>query len=251
VLLRYYPAAVGLFSKLSAQIALHFLISYNTPQAAAALTWAEFKAFAHQHGYRQSKKLPACFARLQRPQPEAGPETVLVYQDEVPLLARSLLTTVQAKNQVLSQLSTLFEQHPDQFIFSSLPGAGKLLAPALLVKFGDDRARFPTPAAVQALAGTCPVTDASGKRRVIKFRRGCDRQFRHIVQQWSRRSLDASVWANAYWQQVRPRCNSDNHAFRCLGNRWLAVAWKLWQTDQAYDETYHLQQRTLRSKPHR
>jgi hypothetical protein len=29
----------------------------------------------------------------------------------------------------------------------------------------------------------------------------------------------------------------------------LAVAWKLWQTDQLYDEKYHFQQRALRSKP--
>lgn len=63
-----------------------------------------------------------------------------------------------------------------------------MLAPALLAKFGDDRARFPTPASVQALAGTCPVTDQSGKRKVIKFRRACDREFRWIVQQRAWRS---------------------------------------------------------------
>lgn len=251
VLLRYYPAAVGVFSRLTTQIALHFLTTYNTPQAAAALTLTEFKAFARQHGYRRPQSLPACFARLQRPHPEADPQTVLVYQDEVPLLAHFLLRIIQARKQTMNELTTLFQQHPDQFIFSSLPGAGELLAPALLTKFGDDRQRFPTAAAVQALAGTCPVTDASGKRKVIKFRRGCDHKFRNIVQQWARHSLSVSVWANAYWQQLRPRCHSDNHAYRCLGNRWLAVAWKLWQSRQAYDETYHLQQRALRSKPRR
>jgi transposase len=129
-----------------------------------------------------------------------------------------------------------------------LPGAGKLLAPALLTKFGDDRQRFPTPAAVQALAGTCPVTEQSGKRKVIKFRRACDHEFRQIVQQWARCSLAESVWANAYWQQVRPRVGSDNHAYRCLGNRWIAIAWKLWQTQQVYDQTYHLQQRAKHTK---
>lgn len=251
VLLRYYPAAVGVFSRLTTQIALHFLTTYNTPQAAAALTLTEFKAFARQHGYRRPQSLPACFARLQRSHPEADPQTVLVYQDEVPLLAHFLLRIIQARKQTMNELTTLFQQHPDQFIFSSLPGAGELLAPALLTKFGDDRQRFPTAAAVQALAGTCPVTDASGKRKVIKFRRGCDHKFRNIVQQWARHSLSVSVWANAYWQQLRPRCNSDNHAYRCLGNRWLVVAWKLWQSRQAYDETYHLQQRALRSKPRR
>ena len=76
-----------------------------------------------------------------------------------------------------------FSQHPDHEIFASLPGAGQLLAPSLLAKFCDDRERFPEPSSVQALAGTCPVTDASGKRRVVKFRRSCDSEFRHIAQQ--------------------------------------------------------------------
>ena len=158
---------------------------------------------------------------------------------------------VQAKGRTLKALADLFENHPDHLIFASLPGTGDLLGPGLLSKFGDDRARFPTAASVQALAGTCPVTDRSGKRTVIRFRKGCDREFRWIVQQWALNSLKDSVWANAYWQQVRPNCRTNNHAYRCLGNRWLAIAWKLWQTNQLYDEAYHLQQRKLRSKPHR
>ena len=249
VLLRYYPAAVEMFSSLTVQTALHFLQSYPTPQSAAQLTFAEFELFAGQHGYRRPQKLAEVFARLERAYPEASTETVLVYQDQVPVLANLLLITVEAKKQALMEVETLFGQHSDQFIFASLPGTGKFLGPALLAKFGDDRQRFPSPASLQALAGTCPVTDQSGKRRLIKFRQGCDREFRQIVQQWGRHSLETSVWANAYWQRVRPQCASDNHAYRCLGNRWLAIAWKLWHTRQAYDEAYHLQQRAIHSKP--
>ena len=151
----------------------------------------------------------------------------------------------------MPELQDLFQQHPDRVIFASLPGAGQFLAPALLAKFGDDRQRFPPPASVQALAGTCPVTDQSGKRRRIKFRWACDRQFRYIAQQLAIASLRQSVSANAYWHQVRPRCRSNSHAYRCLANRWLAIAWKLWQTRQPYDQDYHLRQRLLRSKPKR
>jgi transposase len=251
VLLRHYPAAVEVFSSLTTQIALQFLKTYPTPQMAARLSWAEFESFARQHGYPQPKKLPGCFAQLQRPYPEAAPDTVLVYQDEVPVLATLLLELVQTRNRALNELSHLFDQHPDQFIFASLPGTGRFLAPGLLVKFGDDRHRFPTPASLQALAGTCPVTDRSGKRTVIKFRRACDHEFRQITQQWARHSLSQSVWANGYWHQIRPHCHSDNHAYRCVANRWLAIGWTLWQKRQAYDETYHLQQRALRSRPRR
>lgn len=251
VLLRYYPAALHVFSDLTTQIALRFMQTYNTPRAAEELSYAQFEAFARQHGYPNPSKLPDCFARLQQAQPCACPEVVLAYADEVTLLAHLLLATVQAKIAALHDLDELFIQHPDHYIFDSLPGVGRLLAPSLLVKFGDDRQRFPSAASVQSLAGTCPVTDASGKRKVIKFRRSCDKQFRHIAQQWALCSRRKSAWANAYWRRVRPHCDSDSHAYRCLANRWLAIAWTLWQTQQEYDEDYHLQQCALRRRPRR
>ena len=117
--------------------------------------------------------------------------------------------------------------------------------------FDVDRQRFPAPAALQALAGTCPVTQQSGKTRQVRFRTACDHEFRHIVQQWARETLSQSAWAAAYLQRVRPHCHSDSHATRCLANRWLAVAWKLWQVRQPYDEAYHTQQRLARSQPRR
>jgi transposase len=207
--------------------------------------------FAHQQGYSHPKKLPSCYARLKRDYPEASPETVSIYQDEVMQLASLLLQIAHTKVDVLSELQALFRQHPDYPIFSSLPGAGDLLEPALLVKFGDDRQRFPTPASVQALAGTCPVTDKSGKRRVIKFRKACDREWRSISQAWAIALVNRSKspLAIAYFEQIRPRCHNRHHAYRCVANRWLAIAWKLWQTHQPYNEAYHFQQRAARSKP--
>ncbi len=249
VLLHYYPAALAVFSGLNVQITLEFICAYPTPQAAAELSWQEFQAFAMAPHYSNRKRLPVCFARLQRSYPEPIPETVQVYQDEAVLLATLLLNSLRTKNATKRKLQTLFEQHPDQAIFASLPGAGSYLAPALLVKFGDDRQRFPTPESVQALAGTCPVTESSGKRKVIKFRRGCDREFRDIAPQWARCSLSESAWAVSYLDRVRARGAGENHAYRCLANRWLAIVWKLWQTHQPYDEDYHLQQCALHGKP--
>jgi transposase len=250
VLLRYYPAALEMFSSLRTQIALAFIQDYPTPQAAADLTFDAIRTFAAQHGYTRTAKLRAYFARLQGPHPQATSETVLVYQDEAVQLATLLLSLTHAKLGTQRALSRLFHQHPDAFIFDSLPGAGELLAPSLLAKFGDDRARFPSPGSVQALAGTCPVTDSSGKRKVVRFRRACDREFRKIAQNWAIASLPESVWANAYWQQIRPRCHSKSHAYRCLANRWLSIAWTLWRKREPYDEAYHLQQRAAHSRKH-
>jgi hypothetical protein len=239
---------VGLFSKLTTQIGLHFLLAYPTPQAAQGLSYEDFMSFCRQHRYPASR-WPKLYAYLQSPRPEPDPAALLAYQEEIPFLARTLLPLVQHRLHLIREVKELFGHHPDHFIFESLPGAGKLLAPGLLVKFGDHRERFPNAAIPQALAGTCPYTKWSGKKRAVLFRTACDRDFRRITQQFAIESVKQSVWAATYWQEVYARCRSKSQAYRCLANRWLAIIWKMWQTRKPYDEAYHLKQRLLRRQP--
>jgi transposase len=249
VLFRVYPQALGLFGKPTAQINLHFLMTYPTAQEAQGLARTAFEAFCREHRYCRADLISRRYAQLMDPAPEANPIAVEAYRGQIHTLAELLLPQVLRRTEALSSLAQLFAQHPKSFVFDSLPGAGELLAPALLAKFGDHRDRFPTANSVQALAGTCPVTQQSGKRKVVFFRRGCDREFRRIVQQFARASTRQSGWALAYWHEVRPRCRSDSDAYRRLANRWLAIIWRMWQDRKAYDETYHLQQRALRRRP--
>jgi transposase len=190
--------------------------------------------------------LSAAYARLQAAYPLASPTTVAAYQDEAVWLATHLRATRQHKQQEIARLQELFQKHPDHELFEALPGTGDFLGPALLAKFGDDRERFPHPGSLQSLAGTCPVTEKSGKSRRIVFRQACDHEFRQIAQQWAKESISQSSWAATYWHQVREHSRSTNHAYRCLANRWLAIAWKCWQTRQPYAEAIHLQNRARR-----
>ena len=249
VLLRYYPAGLNVFSDVTTLIGLAFIQAYPTPQMAAKLSYADFRAFARQHRYPCPRKLSKNYARLQQSYAEATPETVQVFQGVAVELAQVLEGLVRTKNRGLSELERMYKRHPDYALFKSLPGVGRYLGPALLVKFGDDRERFPQASSVQALAGTCPVTDKSGKRKVVKFRYSCDREFRDIAQNWALASRSESIWANTYWLNIRPHCDSDSHAYRCLANRWLGIVWTLWQTHQEYDESYHMQQLAQRRKP--
>jgi len=249
ILLRYYPAALHVFSSLDSAICLAFIQAFPNPELAAQLSFSSFQAFAKQHRYPFPKRLPACFARLQQSYPQPSQSTTLIYQPQACLLAGLITEWIQAKNTTLIELKATFQDHPDYSIFNSLPGAGKFLAPALLAKFGDDRMRFPSPQALQAVAGTCPVTFSSGKRHIVAFRRACDQEFRTIAQQWAMESLFVSSWAYSYYQMVLPHARSKSQAYRCLANRWLAIAWKLWQERVSYDEDFHLRQRALRSLP--
>jgi transposase len=249
VLKRYYPAALQVFSGLDTLITQTFIQSYPTPQEAAQLSWEMFEAFAQQHGHRQPRKLPACYARLQQAQPHSSEAVTAACAREAVILSTLLEQHMRSKRELVKELYDLFQQHPDQAIFASLPGTGEWLAPALLAKIGDDRNRFPQADYLQGLAGTCPVTKESGKHRQVVFRHACDHEFRQVVQQWSRASVIQSGWAAAYFEQALQRCGSENQAYRCLGNRWIKILWKIWQSHQEYDENYHMKQIALRKRP--
>jgi transposase len=241
LLWRYYPVAANLFSGLDVYIALAFIQSYPTPQAAKRLTKAEFTTFCRAHKYRRSDYITLRYAKLMRAQTYASPEVATAYADQASTLARILQTLVVEREAAQKELTRVFEQHPFAHIFASLPGAGKFLAPALLSKFRDCRARFPTAAVAQAIAGTSPVTIQSGKRkRHIKFRLACDREFRYFITQFARSSIKKSPWAASYLATVAPRCDKASQAYRRLANRWMPVIWRLWTDGVEYDETVHL-----------
>ena len=115
--------------------------------------------------------------------------------------------------------------------------------------FGEDGARFPSPQDIRSLAGTCPVTKQSGKRRRIQFRRACNHSFRETAQQFAVTSVQQTDWAATYFTSALSRGLRKNHAYRCVANRWLGIIWKMWQTRQPYDETYHLKQIHKQRRP--
>lgn len=249
ILIRFYPAALQVFQSWPTQIICHFLLSYPTPDAAAAVELDEFRHFCREHRYSRPKLVAGCYRRLQEVQPAPLPGLVTAYSAQVMQWAQAWLDNEQHRQANLKQLSQLFVQHPDAATFASLPGVGEWLAPALLVKFGEDRSRFPTAGTLQALAGTCPVTRQSGKRHSVHFRRSCDHSFRQFTQQWARSAVKKSEWAASYRNRVFSRHRSHSRADRSLANRLLAIAWKLWQTNDCYDEEIHLRNCVKRARP--
>jgi transposase len=247
LLIRYHPTVLSAFS-LDSDVGLAFLLAYPTPQATAQLTWVEFQAFAREQRYAATHQTKA-FSNLQADYPVALPQVVAAYQPSALLIAQRLAATRQTLKQIEQRIRTLFAAHPDAFIFASLPGAGEILAPALLSKLGDVRHRYPKPDVLQAIAGTSPVTAQSGKSRYVRFRRECDRELRDIAQQWAKASVRYSPWAAAYFANACERGHSMSRAYRGLANRWLAILWKLWQSREPYDEALHLQRVKQRKLP--
>lgn len=250
ILLRYYPTIIAAFSRLDAAVTLAFLQAYPTPEQADALSFDDLKDFLRHHHHTHPRSWAKIYAQFHNDVPRSNPEIQAVYSPLGLAQARILDELLQSRNQCLTRLGKLYPQHPDHEIYESLPRVGALLGPALLAKLGDDRGRYPTPAILQAVAGTCPVTNRSGKRARVYFRTACDHEFRYIVHQWARLTLEVSPWAITYYNSVRPHCRTQSDAIRRLANRWLEILWRLWMDRKPYDEAFHLKQHTLRSQIH-
>ena len=57
--------------------------------------------------------------------------------------------------------------------------------------------------------------------------------------QWANTSRSKCAWAQAYYQRKRQERKSHACALRCLGQRWLKILWRMFQTGKPYDEAYH------------
>jgi transposase len=134
-----------------------------------------------------------------------------------------------------AEIARLFALHADHAVFVSLPGAGKRLAPRLLVGWGDDRERSASAASVQGLAGAAPVTWQSGQYRTAHRRTACDQSLRQTLHQFAWHSTEKDAWAHAYYTRKRSEGKSHSVAVRALANQWVRVIHAMWRASTPYD----------------
>ena len=138
------------------------------------------------------------------------------------------------------RIEELFASHPDSGLFGSLPGAGPKLAPRLLSEVGSNLALHDDAQGLQCVAGTAPVSFQSGKIKKANIRRACNRSLRHAVHLFAHKSTENCIWARTCYDTRRAKGKSHAQSLRCLGQRWLKIIWKMWQTRACYDAELHL-----------
>ncbi len=248
-LLYYYPQPLAAFGNLTTRFSLKVVAAYPSPAHLRELTFEQFATFSRSQRYFQASRLTGFYVQLRESMPAAQENIWPALEGQTVFLANQLLTLMEQKQLAINQANHLFEQHPDAPIFNSLPGAGALLRPKLLVMFGDHRSRYPKPTILPAIAGTCPVTVQSGGSRFVRFRWACNHSYRQTAQLFAKSSIRKSVWAAGYFNRAKARGLSNSHAYRCLANRWLKIIWNLWHKREPYDEAYHLRQVAIHRQP--
>jgi transposase len=115
------------------------------------------------------------------------------------------------------RIAELVLAHQDGALFASLPGAGPVLDPRLIVAFGTRRERYASADEMQNYSGISPVMKASGKSGRVHFRLACPRFLRQTFHEFAGHSIGQSEWAKAYYDHLR---NDEKRAIMPPSGRW-------------------------------
>jgi transposase len=248
----YYPAALHLFAKLQQHSTLVFLQAYPTPQAAQAASLEEITATLRRGKHTNpTQAAPKIVEELHRPQLVAHEVIVRAKSRLMLSVVKQLLVVIQEIKSYDEAIRPLFLSHDDQELWSSLPRAGKRLAPRLLAEWGDDRSRYADAASVQTLAGTAPVPFESGNYAKAHKRFACSKPMRNALHQFAWQSTRQEAWARDYYQRKRAEGKTHSMALRALANVWVRIIYAMWVNKTSYQTaTFEAAQRAHAPRQH-
>ena len=192
ILESYHPAPARLFSSVDRQITLSFVLDYPTPATASRVKATRMSGFLTRHHYtgRTSGQVLAERMRANLLTGSAG--TVAGKSFSAQSYARLLGLLNSQLAEYDDAIASAVSEHPDAPIFASFPGVGPVLTGILLAEIGEDRGRYPDPAVLLAEAGLAPVTRASGRSHIVRFRYAANAHLRDACMWWAFNSMKTS-----------------------------------------------------------
>jgi transposase len=184
---------------------------------------------------RVSTVAAAIVAALRVPQLRQEPVVEQAMRADTLALLGVLDAICDSVGQLTTALAEAFRQHPDYQTITSFPGLADISGAIVLAEIGDDRDRFSDDRALQAFAGSAPVTRASGKSRTVTRRRTKNNRLAAIGYSWAFTAASRPSPGRDHY--LRRRDGGDGHpaALRHLFNRMLGQLHHCLRTGQIYD----------------
>jgi len=241
----YYPSALEAFDDWTMPAAWAFVEAFPNPQALTKAGKRKWDKFLHSHRLSRTGTYEGRIAAFEQASEWSASPAMTAAKSMLAVARCKQLRALQGQLDLYrARIEALFASHPDSGLFGSLPGAGPKLAPRLLSEIGSDRSLYTDAQGLQCTAGTAPVSYQSGQVHKVNIRRGCNKNLRHAMYLFADKSRAKSAWAEHYYTALLQRGKSHAQALRCLGQRWLKIIWKMWQTSTPYDPDFHMKNQT-------
>jgi transposase len=140
-----------------------------------------------------------------------------------------------AVDQLTTALVEAFQATPGLRDHHQLPGLADISGAIVLAEIGDDPTRFADDRALQAFAGSAPVTRASGKSRTVVRRRTKNNRLAAIGYSWAFTAAARPSPTREHYLRRRERGDGHPAALRHLFNRLLGQLHHCLRTRQTYD----------------
>ena len=247
----YFPLALELVGEeLYSPLALDFLRRWPSLTDLKAARPATIKTFYHRRNVRRPEAVAQRLELIRAALPLTTDEAIVFVS--IRQVARLIEETQVVQKHIQryeEEIAQAFASHPEAELFRELPGAGKVLAPRLLVAFGTDRTRFANAAQLQCYSGIAPVKEKSGGRVWIHWRWNAPWFIRQTLIEWAGQSILYCAWARAYYDQQKNKGKRHWAIVRALAFKWLRILWKCWTTRTPYNESRYLKALKQRRSP--
>jgi transposase len=234
----FYPGALEAFGeRLVEADSLTLLEQAPTPAQGRTLSLAKITA-ALRKSRRRNLEQRAVEIRdaLRAPRLEQPALVAQAHGVAAAALAGLLRGVIVKIDHVEAELGRSLKEHPDAEIYLSLPGLATVLGARALAEFGDDPNRYQDGRARKNYAGTSPITQASGRAKVVLARFVRNDRLADTCQWWAFAAISASPGARRYYDAQRARGKGHQEALRILANRLIGILHGCLRHRQAYRE---------------
>lgn len=246
----YFPQVLTWFPNKETLLFCDFVTEWPTLKAAQLARRSTLERFLRQHHLRGEQRINERIEAIKSATPLTTDDGVIMPNVlMVQALIAQFRVTLQAIESFDQAIAERAQRHPDFALFEALPGAGPVLAPRLLVAFGEQRERYGSAAEIQTYAGIAPVLERSGKKSWVHWRCQCPKFMRQTFVEWAAETIQFSFWARAYYQQQRDKGASYQAAVRALAFKWIRIVFRCWQTGTPYNESVYLAALQRRGSP--
>jgi transposase len=237
----YFPQILQWFDEVESPLVGAVLKKWSTLPELKRVHAGTLRKFFHEHNCRSRERIQERFQAIQQAMTATEDEAIVVGESVKARALVELLAVLRSQIEEYDRrIAQLVANHPESSLFGSLPSAGKVFVPRLIVAFGTRRERFDSAYPLQCLSGIAPVTESSGKNKWVHFRWACPKFLRQTFHEYAALSIRSSPWAQAYYQAQRKNGKSHHAAVRALAYKWIRIIFRCWKNHQPYDEQTYL-----------
>ena len=252
VLKLYYPLALELLrDDTTTALAANFVLKFPTLRAVQEAPLHQVRRLFRGQGCRLTEGLEQRLAAIA---PAAGVSGEAHWNNPNSFMACSLAPMLNAVitriEEAEEHIRILAQQHPNQALAQSEPGAAAALEPRLMAVLGTRPEASSSGQHLAVRDGVAPRRVQSGNTCVIRRRRAKP-QFDHQTWiEYAKCSTLESAWARQFVEAKIKAGKSYYTAIRALAYKWIRVLYACWKKNEVYDENKYLQALQRHNSPY-